>query len=331
MLIGTLNIENINPVKQIVKKCKRFSSSLEHSHQHIIIEFEKGLNPADLDASKVEAQILGYGEISTVFQIDGLELLACKRMPLFEKKSDAEAYERNYRLYCRHLSDAGITIPNDYTLVVENQGRPVTLYIIQDQLQASNFAHKLIHTESDKESESIIRSVVIEIKKIWDYNRQKSPDLELALDGQLSNWVKSGNQFIYIDTSTPLFKIKGIEQLDPELFLKSAPSFLRWLIRWLFLQDVMDRYYNLRQVLLDLAGNLYKENKPELIPAALKIINDNLDENDEPIIEKEVTKYYKEDKLIWALFLALRRFDRLLKTTLFRQRYEYILPGNIER
>ena len=307
------------------------SSSLENSHQHIIEEFEKGLNPTDLNASKVEAHVLGYGEISTVFQIDGLDTVACKRMPLFENKTDAETYENNYRLYCRHLSDAGLTIPNDDTQVIENQGRPVTLYIIQDQLPVNNFAHKLIHTESDKEAESIIRSIVLEIKKIWDYNKQKSPDLELALDGQLSNWVKDGDQFVYIDTSTPLFKIKGLEQLDPELFLKSAPSFLRWLIRWLFLQDVMDRYYNLRQVLLDLVGNLYKENKPELIPAVLEIINDNLDGNDEPINEKEVTKYYKEDKLIWALFLALRRFDRWLKTTLFRQRYEYILPGKIER
>ena len=33
MLIETLNIENINPVKQIVKKSKRFSSSLEHSQR----------------------------------------------------------------------------------------------------------------------------------------------------------------------------------------------------------------------------------------------------------------------------------------------------------
>jgi hypothetical protein len=301
------------------------------SHQYIIEEFEKGLNPIDLDASKVEAHVLGYGEISTVFQIDGLDTVACKRMPLFENKTDAETYEKNYRLYCQHLSDAGLTIPNDDTQVIENQGRPVTLYIIQDQLPVNNFAHKLIHTESDKEAESIICSIVLEIKKIWDYNKQKSPDLELALDGQLSNWVKDGDQFVYIDTSTPLFKINGIEQLDPELFLKSAPSFLRWLIRWLFLQDVMDRYYNLRQVLLDLVGNLYKENKPGLIPAALEIINDNLDGNDEPINEKEVTKYYKEDKLIWALFLALRRFDRWLKTTLFRQRYEYILPGKIKR
>ncbi len=301
------------------------------SHQQIIEEFEKGLNPTALDASKVKAQVLGYGEISTVFKIDGLDTSACKRMPLFENKMDAEAYENNYRLYCQYLSDAGLTIPKDDTLVFENQGRPVTLYIIQDQLPANNFAHKLIHTESDKEAENIIQFIVLEIKKIWDYNKQKSPNLELALDGQLSNWVKNKNQFIYIDTSTPLFKIKGIEQLDPELFLKSAPSFLRWLIRWLFLQDVMNRYYDFRQVLLDLVGNLYKENKPELIPAALKIINENLYENDDPIVEKEVTKYYKEDKLIWVLFLSLRRFDRWQKTKLFRQRYEYILPGNIER
>jgi len=44
-----------------------------------------------------------------------------------------------------------------------------------------------------------------------------------------------------------------------------------------------------------------------------------------------VEKYYREDKFIWTLFLALRRMDRWLTTTIFRKRYEFILPGKIKR
>ncbi len=32
----------------------------------------------------------------------------------------------------------------------------------------------------------------------------------------------------YIDTSTPFLRKEGVEQMDPEPLLKSAPFFLRW-------------------------------------------------------------------------------------------------------
>ncbi len=299
--------------------------------QKTIEQFEQGLNPNDLDASKIQAKVLGYGEISTVFQISGLEDLACKRMPLFSHLSEADTYNQNHLNYCRYLEDAGLTLAGSHTRVVECPGKPVTLYIIQDRLPVEEFAHKLIHTESDHSVEEIVRSIILEIRKVWDYNRQNNPGLELALDGQLSNWVRNEDRFIYIDTSTPLFRLDGKEQLDPELFLKSAPSFLRWVIRWLFLQDVMDRYYDLRSVLLDLAGNLYKEQRQDLIPSVLNMINEQLGEENKPIEEKEVEKYYKEDRLIWTLFLSFRQLDRWLQTKLFRRKYEYILPGKIKR
>ena len=301
-----------------------------YTHQ-IIQEFEEGLNANHLELSEVKAQVLGYGEISTVFQIIGLDEVACKRIPLFNAKSEAEVYEKNYNSYCDHLKNAGLTLAKSHTEIFALSHKPVTLYIVQEKLSVDQFAHKLIHTLSNEDVKEVVQSIVREIKKIWDFNDKNGPGLEIALDGQLSNWVRQGNQYVYIDTSTPLFKIDGKEQLDPELFLKTAPSFLRWIIRLLFLQDVMDRYYDLRSVLLDLAANLTKEQRQDLIPSVLEIINDHLGENDNPIDEKEVEKYYKEDKLIWTLFLAFRRFDRWIQTKLFRRSYEYILPGKIKR
>ncbi len=113
--------------------------------------------------------------------------------------------------------------------------------------------------------------------------------------------------------------------------LQSAPSFLRWIIRLFFLDDVMNRYYVPKLVYTDLAANLFKEQKPELIPDAISIINTYLPNKEDVVITGEVEKYYKEDKLIWSLFLAFRKIDRWLKTALFRGRYEFILPGKIKR
>ncbi|MBW1899493.1 MAG: hypothetical protein JRI61_10595 [Deltaproteobacteria bacterium] len=93
----------------------------------------------------------------------------------------------------------------------------------------------------------------------------------------------------------------------------------------------MTRYYDPVLVNTDLAGNLFKEQKPELVPLALEIINTHLRDSGKKITLKEIEKYYREDKLIWTLFLSFRKIDRWIKTSLLRKRYEFILPGKIKR
>jgi hypothetical protein len=138
-------------------------------------------------------------------------------------------------------------------------------------------------------------------------------------------------QMYYVDTSTPLYRKKGVEQLNPELILQSAPSFLRWFIRLMFLKDVMDRYYQPKLVYTDLAANLFKEQRPDLVPPAVVSINKFLADDTQSLSVEEVKRYYREDKLIWRLFLLFRRMDRWLTTRVFGKRYEFILPGKIKR
>ena len=82
---------------------------------------------------------------------------------------------------------------------------------------------------------------------------------------------------------------------------------------------------------IDLAANLYKEQRPDLIPLTVTIINRQLGTDQKPLTVDEVDKYYREDKLIWSFYLSFRRIDRWLTTKIFRRRYEYILPGKIKR
>ena len=44
----------------------------------------------------------------------------------------------------------------------------------------------------------------------------------------------------------------------------------------MFVDDVMNRYYDHRQVLIDIAANFYKEQRPELIPGTVEIFNQHL-------------------------------------------------------
>jgi hypothetical protein len=139
-----------------------------------------------------------------------------------------------------------------------------------------------------------------------------------------------------VDTSTPLFRVQGVEQLDTELFLRSAPSFLVWILRRLFLQDVVNRYYDFHLVAVDLAANFYKEQRPELIPDVIATVNDFFsgeaaDLGIPPLDEKEVSSYYKGDALIWSLYLSMRKVDRFIRRNVLRRQYPYILPEKVQR
>jgi hypothetical protein len=302
---------------------------------NLLYEFESGLDPQNLKGSSIPAAVIGYGEISAIFQIAANSAVAFKRLPLFADRLSAEKYTHYHEEYCHLLAEAGLNLPEHQTIIIESAGRPVTVYIAQKMLPSRSFGHRLIHEIDNDRIYLLIRKIVAEIAKIWLFNRNHRPAVRLALDGQLSNWAWLGGQHHptvnYIDTSTPLFRKEGIEQLDPELFLKSAPAFLRWILRLLFLKDVINRYYDQRMVYIDLTANLYKEQRPDLIPVAVDIINRQLESDQAPLTDIEIQKYYREDKIIWSLYLAFRRIDRWLTTKLLRRRYEFILPGTIQR
>ena len=93
----------------------------------------------------------------------------------------------------------------------------------------------------------------------------------------------------------------------------------------------MNHYYNPGKVFIDLAANLYKEQRPELIPMVLDICNKDIEDDESRITEEMVKKYYKEDKMTWAVFLAFRRVDRWIRINILKKEYDFILPGKIKR
>lgn len=301
----------------------------------LLERFEAGLNPQKIEASAVPARLLGYGEISAIFQMDGDAAVAYKRMPLFESPAAAEDYAGLYREYCRILVRAGLNLPDSATAIVARPGRPVVLYIAQRAFAARQVGNQQIQTLTPEQNRRLIHRIMAFQTGIWDFNRSAGPDLEIAVDGQISNWVLDGDvetgTIYYLDTSTPFIRKQGVHQLDPELLLQAAPVLVRGLLRRLFVGDVLDRYYDPRQNMIDLVANLYKEQCPALVPAAIDTINEFLPSGIQPLNRCDVEKYYRGDRFIWSLFLALRRIDRFTTTRIFRQRYEFILPGRIKR
>jgi len=313
----------------------------------VLREFERGLDPQHPERSKVPARILGYGEISTVFEIQAEPMrgLACKRLPIFRTVEEMVRYEAVYEEYTRLLQEVGIALPpHTHAALLNDAGQPV-FYIIQQELPHASLGHRAIHLLPREQALTFARRVFEELGKVWRFNRRQR-HLQIGLDGQASNWSLVGldpqcptcgaeTPLLYVDTSTPLFRRDGVEQLDPELFLRSAPSFLAWLLRLFFLKDVVDRYYDLHRVAVDLIANMYKEQRPDLIPDLIAAANDHFAGEPElavgPITAQEVRAYYREDAMIWRLYLAMRKVDRAIRIRLLRGRYPYILPEQVRR
>ncbi|MGW8250965.1 MAG: DUF6206 family protein [Anaerolineales bacterium] len=315
----------------------------------LLQEFERGLDPLHPDKSKIACHVLGYGEISTVFEIqaEGLGELAFKRMCAFRTEEELQSYLATFIEYNRRLEgDIGLHLPpHGYASFVCEAGYPV-FYIIQKKLAPVSISSKALHHLVPQEAAALFQAVLGELNKVWEYNRIH-PAAQVGIDGQLSNWAIEGFDpyhpglpeqitLFYIDTSTPISTQGDVEQMDPELFLRSAPPYLVWILRLLFVKDVMARYYDPRKVIIDIIANFYKEQKPELIPNMVACANDFITRQGPdfdllPITEKEVKDYYREDEIIWSMYLSMRRFDRFVRRKVLQRDYPYILPGKIKR
>jgi len=313
----------------------------------LLKDFERGLDLRYPERSRIPARVLGYGEISTVFEIQREETrgLAFKRLPLFCNLDEVTRYLAVYEEYHRLLAEIGLRLPpHSHAEFLTGSGRPI-FYIVQQQLPAASIGNRALHLLSRDAVTALVRQILRELRKVWDFNHRQN-HLQIGIDGQISNWsiegfdpdrpqLKEPISLVYVDTSTPLLRVEGIEQLDTELFLRSAPPFLVWILRWLFLKDVVNRYYDFHLVAVDLAANFYKEQRPDLIPDVVRTVNEFFSEASElgvkPIDEQEVRSYYREDALIWSLYLSMRKVDRFIRTRLLRGEYPYILPEKIVR
>ncbi len=282
-----------------------------------------------------------------MFELANEPNIAYKRLPIFDTERQVKRHVKAYNEYNRILKeDIGINLPDYDTYWLKNPKGPITLYCAQEKVNPASIGNKIIHELPKKEVNKLILLVMREFKKVWSFSKQNK-NLDVGFDGQISNFALFGYEqskpavpddarLIYLDTSTPMYRKNGIEAMEAELFLKSAPFFLKWLLKALFLQEVLDRYYDLRLVTIDLIANFFKEQESKLILSLIKTINEFFvseaaEFEIEPITVKEVADYYKGDKQIWEIFQFSRRIDRYIKVKLLRKEYNFYLPEKIKR
>lgn len=314
----------------------------------LLRELEQSIDTSHPERGKIPIKMLGFGEISLVFEIlDDPEHLAYKRIPIFDNEKQVKRHIWAYKEYNKLLKErVGLNLPDYDVAWFKDQEEKIQFYCVQEKINSESVGNRVIHILKNDEIKTLVLLVMRELKKVWEFSK-KNKVIDIGIDGQISNFaiinydlknpkVNLDTKLYYLDTSTPMFRVNGIEAMEAVLFLKSAPSFLRWLLKALFLEETVGRYYEWRKVSIDLIANFFKEQKSELIPSLVRLINKFFREEApefeiEPITLEEVQKYYKSDKNIWVIFQSVRRFDRYLKTKVLKKKYEFYLPEKIKR
>lgn len=281
-------------------------------------ELESQVRAALASGDEGALVVLGYGEISTVLACEGH---ACKRLPPFPSRAALEAYQATFDDYLEALRDAGCAVLESRLETTPNADGSITVWCVQPLVDPTTFVPSVLERATEATAAQLIDSLVTTIASVV------SPTC--GLDAQASNWVYEDGELRYLDVTTPMLRdAEGVELLNTDLFLASLPWALRGAVKRLLLGEILDKYYDPRGALLDLAGNLLKEGLSESVDPLLERANGIVD----PTIERsEVEAYYREDARMWALLQRLRRGDRWWQQRVRRRIYPFLLPGEIER
>jgi hypothetical protein len=262
-------------------------------------------------------RVLGYGELTLVIGWPTAQpVLAVKRLPPFPNFDRLDAYAGLLERYIEILRERGVWVAQ-----TEIRSRPgtrgsVRAYLVQPLVPRERHLNVMLGGAEAVRAQELLEGVVD--------NVHRCVDDDVGFDAQAANWWVENGKLGYFDISTPMLRDPhGSEQLDVSLFLSVYP----WVTRPVLARiapGVMAQYHDPRIVLLDFASNLHKEGLDRHVPALLDAANRRMER---PLTATDVRRYFRQDKLLWALMQRLRLADRAWQRhLLLPPRYRYGPP-----
>jgi len=306
----------------------------------VLADLERRLDPAAPERTEGLA-VIAYGEVSACLRVAGLPGFVSKRMSGFADAAAAQRYADLVREYLAALASAGVAVVDTHLVPVERPGRPPVVHLVQPELPADTLGHRLLVTADDATVADAVGRVLATTLRLATANRDRGDGLEVAVDGQLSNWsfpAPAKQPPVLVDVGTPFLRRDGEHRLDLELLHRPIPPGIRAYYRWRGeVGAYVDEYFDPRLVAVDLLGNFHKEGRPDRIPLGVAAVNRWLADHADvvweqpPVTVDEVRRYYEKDAGLLALYLRLRKADRFLRTRLLRRPYDYVLPERVDR
>lgn len=262
-------------------------------------------------------RVLGYGEITLVVGWPSDDpVVAVKRLPPFPDVGRLGAYADLLQRYLAILEERGVGVIETEIRSRSGSGRSVRAYLVQPFVPRERHLNVLLRTAAGERAMELLGQVVD--------NVCRCVDRAVGFDAQAANWFLEDGRLVCFDVSTPMLHgPDGREQLDLGLFLSIYP----WIARPALARiapGVMAQYHDRRTVLLDFASNLHKEGLDRHVPALLRLANAELAS---PLSVADVRRYFRQDKLLWALMQRLRLADRAWQRHVRRRPYPFLLPA----
>lgn len=262
-------------------------------------------------------RVLGYGEITLVLGWPSDDpVVAVKRLPPFPDTRRLDAYADLLQRYVEILKERGVAVVETEICSHSGVGHAVRAYLVQPFVPRERHLNVLLRTAAGEYATNLLLQVVD--------NVCRCVDREVGFDAQAANWFVEAGRLGCFDVSTPMLRgPDGREQLDIALFLAIYP----WIARPALARiapGVMAQYHDPRTVLLDFASNLHKEGLDKHVPALLRLANAKLAD---PLSEADVRRYFRQDKMLWALMQRLRLADRAWQRHVRRRPYPFLLPA----
>jgi hypothetical protein len=251
-----------------------------------------------------------------------------------------DRYVAVVRRYVETLVADGVRVVETRLVPLRLGRRRPVVYVLQPRLDPAQLGNRLLRDAPDATLGACLERVADVLLRVDRANRARRGGRTLGVDGQLSNWHYPPDlgEPALLDVGTPFMRLHGADELDVELFLAAVPPIARaWYRRQRVVERYLDDYFTPRRVLVDLLGNFHKEGRPDRLPFGVARLNGWLAghagelEDARPLEAEAVSRYYRRDAAQLELFLRARRLDRWLRTRLFRQRYDFVLPGPIRR
>lgn len=261
-------------------------------------------------------RVLGYGELTLVLGWPTEQpVVAVKRLPPFTDADRVDAYGALLERYVEVLRRRGVSVAATELHSHPGPRGAVRAYLVQPLVPRERHLNAILADPEEPRARELLEQVAA--------NVQRCTDDVVGLDAQASNWWVDDDGLGYFDVSTPMLRDRdGREQLDVALFLSVYPSITRPALARIA-PGVMAQYHDPRVVLLDVASNLHKEGLDHCVPALLEAANSRLER---PLTTADVRRYFRQDKLLWALMQRLRLADRSWQRHVRRRPYPLLLP-----
>ncbi|MBN2168115.1 MAG: hypothetical protein JW738_02645 [Actinobacteria bacterium] len=303
----------------------------------------------ELFRGDVSIGVLGVGVANSVVALsredsDGKGMqsnLAYTKMPPFPDIQSIEAYQEIFARYHDILEEIGLNPPTHGIKYVSRKDGKFTVFITQRMLSRESAGIKVIQELNDEDCLGFFELVLHEIMKVAKYNNSETT-LKVGIDARLINWgikdydpknmsIGTVDKLYYLDTSIPMIREKGNDLLDPNLMLMGLPGFAKPIIRTLFLKRYWKRFFNAREMTLDVIADFIVNGRTDITERMVSKANVVLEEGMaghamEKITSESVKKRMRVNRQYRSTFNMFKRIDRFIKVKVLRRKYKHRLP-----